>query len=112
MLWEFCIAVIRKSPTRWWFYFWLATLPLILTLIFIQPLVIDPMFHKFEPLQAKDPGLTAELEKMVQHAGETIPPERMFWMGAEEEDDGVECVCDGIWRVEDGLWCGTRRSRR
>ena len=42
-------AVIRKSPGRWWFYFWLATLPLVLALIFIQPLVIDPMFHKFDP---------------------------------------------------------------
>jgi STE24 endopeptidase len=89
-------AVIRKSPTRWWFYFWLAALPLILILIFIQPLVIDPMFHKFEPLQAKDPALTAELEKMVQHAGETIPPERMFWMGAAEKTTELNAYVTGF----------------
>lgn len=89
-------AVIRKSPTRWWFYFWLATLPLILILIFIQPLVIDPMFHKFEPLQAKDPALTAELEKMVQRAGENIPPERMFWMGAAEKTTELNAYVTGF----------------
>ena len=89
-------AVIRKSPGRWWFYFWLATLPLVLALIFIQPLVIDPMFHKFEPLQVKDPGLTAELEKMVQRAGENIPPERMYWMGAGEKTTELNAYVTGF----------------
>jgi STE24 endopeptidase len=89
-------AVIGKSPRRWWFYFWLATLPLILLLIFIQPLVIDPMFHKFEPLQAKDPALTAELEKMVHRSGEDIPPERMFWMGAAEKTTELNAYVTGF----------------
>ncbi len=89
-------AVIRKSPERWWFYFWLAALPLILALIFLQPLVIDPMFHKFEPLQTKDPALTAELEKMVKHAGQDIPPERMFWMGAGEKTTTLNAYVTGF----------------
>jgi len=89
-------AVIRKSPRRWWFYFWLATLPLILVLIFIQPLVIDPMFHKFEPLQAKDPELTAELQKLVHRAGEDIPPQRMFWMGAGEKTTELNAYVTGF----------------
>jgi STE24 endopeptidase len=89
-------AVIRKSPTRWWFYFWLATLPLILLLIFLQPLVIDPMFHKFEPLQAKDPALTAELQKMVHRAGQDIPSERMFCMGAAEKTTELNAYVTGF----------------
>jgi STE24 endopeptidase len=55
-------AVIRKSPRRWWFYFWLVSMPIAALLVFLQPLIIDPMFHKFEPLQQKDPALTASLE--------------------------------------------------
>jgi Zn-dependent protease with chaperone function len=89
-------SVIRKSPKRWWFYFWLASLPLILALIFLQPLVIDPMFHKFEPLQTKDPALTAELEKMARHAGQDIPPERMFWMGAGEKTTTLNAYVTGF----------------
>jgi STE24 endopeptidase len=89
-------AVIRKSPRRWWFYFWLVALPIGVVLIFLTPLVIDPMFHKFEPLQQKDPGLTASLERMVQRAGENIPPERMFWMGAGEKTTALNAYVTGI----------------
>ncbi len=89
-------AVIRSSPRRWWFYFWLTSLPIIVLLVFIQPVIVDPMFHKFEPLQQKDPALTASLEKMVQRAGENIPPERMFWMGAGEKTKELNAYVTGI----------------
>lgn len=89
-------AVIRKSPRRWWFYFWLVSLPLIAFLIFLQPLVIDPMFHKFEPLTQKDAPLVASLEQMVQRAGEDIPPERMFWMNASEKSNTLNAYVTGL----------------
>ena len=89
-------VVIRKSARRWWFYSWLITLPLGVLLFFLQPLVIDPMFHKFEPLQQKDPALTASLEGLVKRAGQDIPPERMFWMGAGEKTTGLNAYVTGI----------------
>jgi len=89
-------TVIRKSARRWWFYFWLTSLPIAVFLVFVQPLVVDPMFHKFEPLAQKDPALTMALEKMVQRAGETIPPERMFWMGAAEKTTGLNAYVTGL----------------
>ena len=88
--------VIRRSARRWWFYFWLITLPLGVFLFFLQPLIIDPMFHKFEPLQQKDPALTASLEQLVKRAGQDIPPERMFWMGAGEKTTGLNAYVTGI----------------
>src|SRR5215469_810406 len=57
-------TMIRRSPRRWWFYFWLVSLPVIVFVIFITPWVIDPLFHKFEPLQQKDATLTAALEQL------------------------------------------------
>jgi STE24 endopeptidase len=89
-------AVIRRSPRRWWFYFWLISLPLLVFLIFLQPLVIDPMFHKFEPLTQKDAPLVTSLEQMVQRAGEDIPPERMFWMGAAEKSNELNAYVTGL----------------
>jgi len=89
-------AVLRKSPQRWWFYFWLAALPLGVLLIFLQPLVIDPLFHKFEPLEQKDPALTAALEQMVARAGQDIPPERMYWMNASEKVNELNAYVTGI----------------
>ncbi len=89
-------AVIRRWPKMWWFYFWVASIPITLVLIFIQPLVVDPLFHKFEPLQKKDPALTAELEKMVKRAGEDISPDRMFWMGASEKTTTLNAYVTGF----------------
>jgi STE24 endopeptidase len=88
--------VIRRSPRRWWFYFWLVSLPILLFIFFISPWVITPLFNKFEPLQQKDPQLTAALEKMVQRAGEDIPPERMFWMGAAEKTTALNAYVTGF----------------
>ncbi len=89
-------AVIRKSPRRWWFYFWLISLPIGLFLFFVQPLIIAPLFFKFEPLQQKDAALTASFERMVQRAGENIPPERMFWMGAAEKTTALNAYVTGF----------------
>ena len=88
--------VIRRSSRRWWFYFWLISLPIGIFLFFIGPWVIDPMFHKFEPLQQKNPELTASLEQMVQRAGQDIPPSRMFWMGAGEKTTGLNAYVTGF----------------
>lgn len=89
-------AVIRRSPRRWWFYFWLATLPIIVILVFLQPLVVDPLFYKFEPLQSKDPALTASLEQLVERAGEGIPPDRIFWMRASEKTKALNAYVTGV----------------
>lgn len=89
-------AIIRKSPRRWWLYFWLAVIPLAAFLIFLQPLVVDPLFHKFEPLQQKDPALTAALEKLVRHAGQDIPPSRMYWMGASAKSTELNAYVTGL----------------
>jgi Zn-dependent protease with chaperone function len=89
-------AIIRKSTRRWWFYFWLASLPIGLLLIFVQPVIIDPLFHKFEPLTQKDPPLTDALQRLVQRAGQDIPPQRMYWMGAGEKTTALNAYVAGF----------------
>ena len=39
-------AVIRRSPRRWWFYFWLASLPILFAIAFVEPFVIEPLFYQ------------------------------------------------------------------
>ena len=64
LLW-ILFGVIRRSPRRWWFYFWLASIPIVLFMMFISPVVIAPLFNKFEPLQATQPALVAQIERVV-----------------------------------------------
>ena len=74
--------VIRKSPERWWFWFWIPAVVFTIIGVFITPYVIDPLFNKFEPLAQSNPALVQQLERVVQRGGIAIPPERMFLMKA------------------------------
>ena len=58
--------VIRWSPRRWWFFFWVAALPILLFIFFISPWFVDPMFNTFHPLSEKNPALAMDIEKVVQ----------------------------------------------
>ena len=78
-------AIIRRSPRLWWFWFWLASIPLTLASVFLVPLVIDPLFNHYEPLAQSNPALVAQLERVVQKSGIAIPPARMFLMKASEK---------------------------
>jgi|SRR5215469_330927 len=89
-------AVIRRSPGRWWFYFWLISLPIIVFVSFVEPFVIEPMFFTFAPLSQKDPELVVQIERVVQRAGLSIPPDRMFWMKASEKTNAMNAYVSGI----------------
>jgi Zn-dependent protease with chaperone function len=77
-------AIIRKSR-RWWLWLWVVSLPTQLLVVFVLPLVIDPMFNHFEPLAQTHPGLVQQLERVVGKTGVSIPPSRMFVMKASEK---------------------------
>jgi Zn-dependent protease with chaperone function len=89
-------AVIQRSPRRWWFYFWLASIPLLLALFFLQPIVIDPLFYTFKPLESVQPVLLAEMQKVVHRGGMEIPPERMFVMNASSKQTGLNAYVTGF----------------
>ena len=89
-------AVIRRSPRRWWFYFWLASIPVLLIVTFIQPLVVDPLFYKFTPLADTQPVLVAEMQKVMHHGGIEIPPERTFLMNASSKTTQLNAYVTGF----------------
>jgi Zn-dependent protease with chaperone function len=88
-------AVIRRSPRRWWFYFWLASVPLIALIFLVQPLIIDPLFFKFKPLAQNHPDLVVQVEQVVHHGGMDIPPERMFEMNASTKTTELNAYVAG-----------------
>ncbi len=89
-------GAMRLSPRRWWFYFWLATVPMVVFLMFIEPFAIEPLFFKFQPLAATQPSLVAQIEKVVARGGLTIPPDRMFEMNASSKLNSLNAYVTGI----------------
>jgi STE24 endopeptidase len=88
--------IVRKWPRRYWFGIWLVTLPLLVLAIFASPLVIDPLFNKFEPLSKNHSALVAKLETVVSRTGIDIPPDRMYLMKASEKYNGINAYVTGI----------------
>ena len=95
LAWVF-YTIVRRSPRRWWFYFWLATIPLLLTLMLIEPYVIEPLFYNFTPLERTQPALTAKIEAMLNHGGVSIPPSHIFEMDASSRTLELNAYVSGL----------------
>ena len=89
-------AIVRHAPRRWWLWFWLLSLPLMLAGVFAQPLIIDPLFHHFAPLSQSHPELVAQLERVAERSGERIPPDHMFLMNASEKTTELNAYVTGF----------------
>jgi Zn-dependent protease with chaperone function len=89
-------AVMRFSPRRWWLCFWPPAVLILLVLLVITPLVIDPLFDKFEPLSNHHADLVASIEKLTKRAGVPIPPDRMFLMVASQKTNEINAYVTGI----------------
>ncbi len=89
-------AVVRCSPRRWWFYFWLATIPMVVFVIFVSPVLLDPLFNKFEPLTDHHSDLVTQIERVIHRSGMEIPPQRMFEMKASEKTTQLNAYVTGF----------------
>jgi Zn-dependent protease with chaperone function len=88
--------VIRTSPTRWWFWFWVPSALILISVVFVTPYVFDPMFNKFEPLANSNPALVDQLEQVIARGGISIPPQRMFLMRASAKSTQLNAYVTGF----------------
>jgi STE24 endopeptidase len=67
---ELLYFIIREAPRRWWLLAWAAFLGLFVLLAQLAPVVLFPIFYKFEPLA--DQGLKERLVKLSERAGTRV----------------------------------------
>jgi len=89
-------AVIRKSPRRWWLYFWGIAVPLTVLGAVAEPLILEPLFFKFTPLANSQPHLAERIESVVKRAGLEIPQSHMFVMNASSKLKAVNAYASGL----------------
>ncbi len=89
-------AVIRKSPRRWWFWFWVVAIPLIILSAMVEPVIIEPLFFRFTPLADTQPQLAASIERMTVRAGTPIPESRIFEMAASRKLNALNAYVSGL----------------
>ncbi len=87
--------IVRRWPRRYWFGVWIATLPILVLTLFVEPL-LEPIFDKFEPLSQHYPQLVQELEQVVARTGTNIPPSRMVLMKASLKTNALNAYVSGV----------------
>jgi STE24 endopeptidase len=95
MVW-ILFTVIRKSPRKWWFWFWIAAVPLIILGAIIEPVVVEPLFFKFTPLATAQPQLATKIEEMTIRAGSPIPQSRILEMAASAKVRQLNAYVSGM----------------
>lgn len=89
-------TAIRRSPRRWWLAAGLASVPVTIALVFLAPLVLDPLFFRFEKLERSRPALVSQIETLTRRAGLEIPRDRMFEMNASAKRRSVNAYVTGF----------------
>ncbi len=93
---QILFAVMRFSPRRWWLYSWIPLVLVLLVVLVIWPVVIDPLFDRFEPLSNQHPELVSSIGKLANRAGVPIPPERMFLEVASKKTNAINAYVTGL----------------
>ena len=84
--------LIQKSGKKWWFHAWLLTIPFAIFMMYLQPVVIDPLYNDFTPLQNKELE-----EKILALADEAdIPSEHVFEVNMSEKTNALNAYVTGI----------------
>src|SRR5881396_3366399 len=84
--------VIRKSPTRWWLWLALGSIPVIAGGTLIEPLVIDPLYNKFQPLH--DQELRAKILTLAARAG--IPGRNVYEVDKSRQTKKYNAYVNGF----------------
>src|SRR6202451_3270365 len=67
---ELLYFMIRQSPQHWWIITWALFMGLFIVLAQLAPVVLFPIFYKFEPLDNED--LRRRLIQLSEHAGTRV----------------------------------------
>jgi STE24 endopeptidase len=81
-----------RRVKRWWVALWLGSVPITIFIILIAPVLLDPVFNKFEPL--RDEKLKAELLDLASRAG--ISGGRVFEVDKSKQTTMMNAYVNGL----------------
>jgi STE24 endopeptidase len=90
------LFLIQKSPDMWWLWVWCFFLIFGILMMYISPYVIEPLFHKFTPVD--DEELEADIRGLMDKVG--IKVSRIFKMDASKRTKHTNAYFTGIGKVK------------
>ena len=90
------LFLIQKSPGLWWFWVWCFFLAFGIFIMYISPYVIEPLFHKFTPVD--DESLESGINDLMGKVG--IKVRRVFRIDASKRTKHTNAYFTGIGKVK------------
>ncbi|WHY87690.1 M48 family metallopeptidase [Neobacillus novalis] len=84
--------LMKKSQKRWWLYGWILSIPFTLFIMFLQPVVIDPLHNDFYPLTNKE--LETKILTLADKA--EIPAKHVFEVNMANKTNALNAYVTGI----------------
>ncbi|WP_438448736.1 M48 family metallopeptidase [Gorillibacterium sp. sgz5001074] len=82
---------IRRGG-RWWLKLWLLSVPFTLFMMYIQPVVLDPLYNQFTRLS--DPVLESKILTLADQAG--VPADRVYEADMSRKTNALNAYVNGI----------------
>ncbi|MCZ8513613.1 M48 family metallopeptidase [Paenibacillus filicis] len=83
---------LLRRGGRWWLKLWLISVPFTLFLMYIQPVVIDPLYNQFSRLS--DPQLEQRILALASQAH--IPADRVYEVNMSQKTNSINAYVNGI----------------
>ena len=90
------LALVQASPNNWWLWVWGFLALLTLLLMYLSPVLIEPLFFKFQPLQSEE--LSARVKAVMGQAG--LQVDRVQQVDASRRSKHSNAYFTGIGRVK------------
>ncbi|HZM15606.1 MAG TPA: M48 family metallopeptidase [Candidatus Krumholzibacteria bacterium] len=90
------LVLVRWSPTWWWLWVWTFFLVVSVFLLYLSPVLIEPLFFKFEPLRVA--GLEDAIRELLGRAG--LVARRVFQVDASRRSTHSNAYFTGLGRVK------------
>ncbi|WP_175988284.1 M48 family metallopeptidase [Bacillus sp. Marseille-Q1617] len=85
-------GLMKKFKNRWWLAAWALSVPFTIFMMFIQPVVIDPLYNDFYPL--KDKALEQKILTLAEKA--QIPADHVFEVNMSEKTNSLNAYVNGV----------------
>ncbi|AZB42265.1 M48 family peptidase [Bacillus sp. FJAT-42376] len=86
------LYLIRRFKKRWWLAAWGLSVPFTLFLMFLQPVVLDPLYNDFYPLKNKE--LETKILTIAERAD--IPAEHVYEVNMSAKTNSMNAYVTGI----------------
>ena len=90
------LTLVQASPNLWWLWVWGLFAVMTLLLMYLSPVLIEPLFFKFQPLQ--DQALAERVKDVMKQAG--LQVERVQQVDASRRSKHSNAYFTGIGRVK------------